>query len=95
VTGCGYGRCGRDDTRLYPCGRRCASHTPAALAGKPEPDTGRYCPPAICYCGGCGIRSRPPDPAADTVVDLDAIKSGKRRSTPEAFRDAQAQTRRR
>lgn len=24
--------------RPYPCGFRCAKHTPAALAGQPEPD---------------------------------------------------------
>jgi hypothetical protein len=25
--------------RLYPCGWRCGSHTPAAQAGNPEPPT--------------------------------------------------------
>lgn len=27
-------------TRLYPCGWRCALHTPNALANKPEPPSG-------------------------------------------------------
>jgi len=45
--------CGSSDTRLYACGWRCAEHTPAKLAGRPEPGEGRYCPPAICYCGNC------------------------------------------
>ena len=32
------GLCGRTETtRPYPCGPRCAEHTPARLAGKPEP----------------------------------------------------------
>lgn len=25
--------------RFYPCGWRCTRHTPAAMAGKPEPGT--------------------------------------------------------
>ena len=29
------------------------THTPAALAGRPEPGAGRYCPPALCWCGHC------------------------------------------
>lgn len=34
-------RCGAaDGVRLYPCGRRCPEHTPARLAGKPEPPEG-------------------------------------------------------
>ena len=52
------GPCGATPTRLYPAGWRCAAHTPAALAGRPEPGKGRYCPPAICWCGHC------PNPAA-------------------------------
>ena len=52
------GPCGATPTRLYPAGPRCPAHTPAALAGQPEPGAGRYCPPALCWCGHC------PDPAA-------------------------------
>ena len=47
------GPCGATPTRLYPVGRRCPAHTPAARAGRPEPGAGRYCPPAICWCGHC------------------------------------------
>jgi len=47
------GPCGATPTRLYPAGPRCPAHTPAALAGQPEPGAGRYCPPAICWCGRC------------------------------------------
>lgn len=28
-----------ENLRPYPCGPRCPQHTPAALAGEPEPDT--------------------------------------------------------
>jgi hypothetical protein len=52
------GPCGATPTRPYPTGPRCAEHTPAALARQPEPGGGRYCPPALCWCGHC------PDPAA-------------------------------
>jgi len=41
------------NVRLYAAGRRCPSHTPAALRGLPEPGQGRHCPPNKCYCGTC------------------------------------------
>jgi len=47
------GPCGATPARLYPVGPRCPAHTPAALAGQPEPGAGRYCPPGICWCGHC------------------------------------------
>jgi hypothetical protein len=47
------GPCGATPARLYPAGWRCADHTPAALAGRPEPGAGRSCPPALCWCGHC------------------------------------------
>ena len=47
------GPCGATPSRLYPVGPRCAAHTPSALAGQPEPGAGRYCPPALCWCGQC------------------------------------------
>jgi hypothetical protein len=43
------GPCGATPTRLYPAGPRCTGHAPAG----PEPGAGRYCPPAICWCGQC------------------------------------------
>ena len=49
------GPCGATPTRLYPAGPRCPAHTPATLAGQPEPGAGRYCPPALCWCGRCPI----------------------------------------
>jgi Bifunctional DNA primase/polymerase, N-terminal/YspA, cpYpsA-related SLOG family len=57
------GPCGAVPTRLYPAGPRCPVHTPAVLAGRPEPGAGRYCPPRICWCGHC-----PPSGAARRVL---------------------------
>lgn len=38
-TCCAYTQCReRDGVRLYACGPRCPRHTPAAVAGEPEPD---------------------------------------------------------
>jgi hypothetical protein len=34
---CTNPKCGRTDVRLYLTGRRCPLHTPAAVAGRPEP----------------------------------------------------------
>ena len=48
--------CQATPARLYPAGWRCAQHTPAAIAGQPEPGASRYCPPAICWCGHCPPR---------------------------------------
>lgn len=95
--------CGRTDTRLYASGPKCPEHTPAALAGLKEPDTGRYCAPARCYCGqpscpAAASYTRPLDPIRATILDAKAIASGRRRSKSlDQYRDAQArvqQTRR-
>jgi hypothetical protein len=53
------GPCGATPAHQYPAGWRCAAHTPAALAGRPEPDARRYCPPALCWCGHCPDRTGP------------------------------------
>lgn len=43
MTEMGCGLCGTTPAGLYPAGRRCTIHTPAAIAGRPEapPPTGR------------------------------------------------------
>ena len=82
--------CGAPDARPYAAGWRCAAHTPAALAGQPEPDTARYCAPLRCYCGNCPSYTRPLEPVTATVVDIRAVASGKRRATITDYRDAQA-----
>jgi len=85
----GWGKCGRTDTHPYVEGARCPDHTPAKLAGLPEPDSKRYCM-AICYCGSCPHRRKQPlAPIRETVIDLNAVRSGKRRSSPAAYRQAQ------
>jgi hypothetical protein len=90
----GHCYCGPAETRPYACGPRCRAHTPAALAGRPEPGTRRYCAPARCYCGSCP--SWTPDASyfpGDTVVDIEAVRSGKRRSSLTQYRNAQANSR--
>jgi hypothetical protein len=82
--------CGSPDTRPYAEGWRCPAHTPAARRGHPEPHVARYCAPARCYCGGCP--SWTPDTAyypGETVLDIRAVASGKRRSSLEQYRSAQ------
>ena len=82
---------GTEGVHLYPAGWRCPEHTPAALAGDPEPGAGRYCAPKRCYCGECPWWTET-TPYADgqTAVDVQAIASGKRRAKSlTAYRDAQ------
>ncbi|MEV8042433.1 hypothetical protein AB0P02_01130 [Streptomyces griseoluteus] len=76
----------RDDhapgpARLYPCGWRCNTHAPWALAGQPEPKPGPGLPARAWTT---------PSPLNDSRVhDARAIASGKRRSSPQAYRTAQ------
>lgn len=93
---CTFGTCGQR-ARPYAEGPRCDRHAPWARAGRPDPGSGRYCL-AICYCKGqCrGQRPAPLAPITATVLDLDAIRTGKRRARSEQeYRAAQAQPRRR
>ena len=84
----GFGKCTRTDTHPYAAGDRCPDHTPARLAGLPEPDAKRYCL-AICYCGTCPHRrARPLAPITANVIDLRAVASGKRHTTTTGYRDA-------
>ncbi|MFG3050360.1 hypothetical protein ACGFZP_05300 [Kitasatospora sp. NPDC048239] len=66
-------------------GPRCPAHTPAAQAGHPESQPGPgYTPQTL------------PTPAsASALVDARAIASGRRRSTTQTYRLAQAATGRR
>lgn len=70
-----------DQVRPYLPGPRCPAHTPAAMAGKREaPSTVSPSP-----------RSLPPSPLNDSRVhDARAVASGKRRSSPQTYRTAQA-----
>lgn len=69
-----------DDVRFFLTGLRCPAHTPRALAGLPE------IPP------GPGIAPDAPLSPLGTsrVTDQQAIASGKRRSSPQTYRAAQA-----
>ncbi|MFD9124916.1 hypothetical protein [Kitasatospora sp. NPDC059571] len=80
---CGSGRelCGAR-ARLYPAGWRCPRHTPAAQAGRPEPEPGPgYTPQRLAT-----------PVSASALVDARAIASGKRRSSTQTYRLAQAAT---
>lgn len=69
--------------RQFTGGWRCPQHTPARLAGTPEPDSAAYCPPRICWCGTCpwaqDVVSAPP---SRTAIDTRHELSGKRYTTP-------------
>lgn len=67
--------------RAYLIGPRCPAHTPAALAGKPEA-------PATSSVRPSELAESPL--IASRVADQKAIASGKRRSSPQAYREAQA-----
>jgi len=83
------GSCGRTDTRPYAEGPRCPDHTPARRRGHPEPDTAAYCAPLRCYCGKCkSWRPDTSDFVGATVLDIQAVASGKRRSSPAEYRSA-------
>jgi hypothetical protein len=71
-----------DSIRPYLTGPRCPLHTPAALAGRPEPQPGPGWP--------AGAGTRPSLISESHVHDSRAIASGKRRSSSTAYRAAQA-----
>lgn len=83
MNGCGHwfaggGECGRQPTRPYIVGPRCAEHTPARLAGRPEdaPDP-ELTAPALRIARGVGGYSSLGSSAA---IDRAAEGSGRRRS---------------
>ena len=82
--------CARTDTRPYAEGLRCPDHTPARRAGQPEPDAARYCAPSRCYCRECpSWNPNPTHLIGETVLDVRAVASGKRRSSLAQYRSAQ------
>lgn len=71
-----------EGVRAFLTGPRCPEHTPSALAGRPEPQPGPGALPGAWTT---------PSPISDSRVhDARAIASGKRRSSPQAYRAAQA-----
>jgi hypothetical protein len=81
--GAEHRHCGAtDDVRPYLTGMCCPAHTPAALAGRPEPQPGPGLP--------AGAWTTPSPQSASAVFDDRAIASGRRRSNPQAYKAAQA-----
>ena len=74
--------CGADEARAYLPGMRCPAHTPAAMAGRPEPGRTATSLPKMA----------PLPQSASRVNDNRAVASGKRRSTPAQYREAQTRT---
>ncbi|WP_413102264.1 hypothetical protein [Streptomyces sp. Inha503] len=72
----------KDEVHPYLIGDRCPLHTPAAMAGRPEPQPGPGWP-AAAWTTLSPL-------SASAVFDARAIASGKRRSHPAAYRAAQA-----
>lgn len=71
-----------DGVRRFLPGFACPAHTPNALRGLPE------VPPGPGYPAGAWTT---PSPISDSRVhDARAVASGKRRSSPQAYRAAQA-----
>lgn len=89
--------CGSDvDVRRYLPGLRCPDHTPARLAGhaeaSPNPDHTMEGLRRTWYAER-GIEFVPSStPVGDTLIDQRAVASGKRRSSPNNYRAAQAAT---
>lgn len=85
----GWGVCNAPTAARYLPGPRCPAHTPAALGGRPEsvPD------PALTLDGLRKAAGANPDaamtPAGPTAIDTAAIRSGKRRPSPQDYRSAQ------
>lgn len=72
-----------EQVRHYQTGHRCPHHTPAQLAGRPEPPGGEGPLP--------GAWSTPtPDAASWSAIDARHIRSGKRRSNPTDYQAAKA-----
>jgi hypothetical protein len=82
--------CGASPSRPYLTGDRCAAHTPAALAGRPEcsPDPALTLD-ALRLAAGIAVDSAPPA-SASALTDNRAIASGKRRASLDSFRQARA-----
>ena len=82
--------CGAADARLYPAGLRCGACSPAALAGRtvPVPDPAAT---LLALRRAKGIPDWPGTNLSSSQLNNDrAIATGKRRSSPREFRDAQA-----
>jgi len=83
------GVCGAADALPYITGLRCPAHTPAALAGRPEVTVNPDLTLAALKRKAGRMENFVPPPNDSSLLDERAINSGKRRSRPQGFRDAQ------
>lgn len=85
-------RCGATPTRLFLPGRRCADHQPARVAGREpaRPDPARTITGLREAKGLPPLPVAPPPAAATQVLEDRHVASGKRRSSPAAYREAKA-----
>ena len=73
------------ELHFYACGWRCDAHSPWAMKGLPKPQPGPGWP--------AGAWTTPSPLSTSRVHDARAVASGKRRSSPQAYRAAQAAVR--
>ena len=78
-----------EDVRLYMTGLRCLEHTPSALAGRPEVTVDPDLTLAALKRRAGRLEDFVPPPNDSSLLDQRAINSGKRRSRPQTYRDAQ------
>lgn len=78
--------CGTTPARRYANWTACRDHTPAAIAGQPEPPEGEGPLP--------GAWTTQTPQSASALIDHRAIASGKRRSNPTDYQVAQAAVKR-
>lgn len=83
--------CEATPTKHFLPGARCQAHTPAALAGRPEPrpDPATSIPALRAKAGLPPLLAPPPMSAMQRIEDRH-VTSGKRRASPQAYRDARA-----
>jgi len=88
---CIHPGCTATDTRLYGIGYSCPRHTPAKLAGRPEPD--ELVDKNRDYVALRSSRGTPWvfSQADSRLVDLRAIASGRRRSVASQYRAARSE----
>jgi hypothetical protein len=85
--------CGAAPARPYLPGPRCADHTPAAVAGRPEP-TPDPASTLAALLARAGRRTIGTPISASQLIDDRAVISGKRRSSPGVYREAVERSRR-
>ncbi len=78
MTACGHGACRSQTTQFYLSGWRCPDHTPARLAGRPEPLTLTERGLRPWWVRDDGSVIPPPPLSTSWVHDSRAVASGRR-----------------